>query len=169
MSSGAQQAPSQLPAFVVGSDHGGCTLRDLLVQQLREAGHEVLAIEGPADASSAVDYPDVARTVCASVVAAPGRLGLLVCGTGQGMAISANKVAGIRAGVVADPFSARMLREHNDANVLCLGERVLGVEVARELLRAFVAAGFAGGRHERRVEKINALLPSHAAARSASS
>jgi ribose 5-phosphate isomerase B len=84
-------------------------------------------------------------------------LGVLVCGTGQGMAITANKVAGVRAGVAADTFSARMLREHNDANVLCIGERVVGVEVAKAVVDAFVAASFAGGRHERRVAKIRAL------------
>jgi ribose 5-phosphate isomerase B len=130
-------------------------LRDFLSGVLREWGHEVVSTSGPASGGESVDYPDVAKTVCARVLDDEGSFGVLVCGTGQGMAMSANSVPGIRAGVVSDVFSARMTREHNDANVLCLGERVLGTELARELLRAFVEGGFAGGRHQRRVSKID--------------
>lgn len=145
------------PRFHLGSDHGGVALRDVLAQHLREAGYGVAQVAGPATPGDKADYPDVARDVARAVAAQPGSLGVLVCGTGQGMAISANKVPGIRAGVVADPFSARMLRAHNDANVLCLGERVLGIELAKLLLDEFVATDFEGGRHQRRVEKITAL------------
>jgi ribose 5-phosphate isomerase B len=147
-----------MPArLVVGSDHGGVDLRSELVAHAERLGHEVIAIVGPATAAEAVDYPDVARDVAHRVAADPDSLGLLVCGTGQGMAIAANKVDGVRAGVVLDPFSARMLREHNDANVLCLGQRVVGVELAKILLETFLAASFTGGRHSGRVDKIVAM------------
>lgn len=138
----------------LGSDHGGVTLRRALAAALAEGGHELVSDDGPADASVSVDYPDVAAEVCRRVLADPGSIGVLVCGTGQGMAIAANKIPGIRAAVVADPFSARMAREHNDANVLCLGERVLGVELAKVLALEFMGAAFAGGRHARRVAKL---------------
>ncbi len=146
----------------VGSDHGGVVLRKHLVAALREWGVAVASEHGPADASESVDYPDVALEVCRRMLRdrelaqSPETFALLVCGTGQGMAMSANKLAGVRAGVVADPFSARMIRVHNDANVICLGERVLGSELAKVLLREFVDARFEGGRHARRVEKIEA-------------
>lgn len=140
--------------FHVGSDHGGVHLRAELAGALRIWGHEIASESGPASPDEKADYPDVAHTVARRVAEDPGSFGLLVCGTGQGMAISANKVPGIRAGVVGDAFSARMLREHNDANVICLGERVLGSELAKTVLAAFVSATFEGGRHQRRVDKI---------------
>lgn len=138
----------------VGSDHGGVALRRALVAHARDGGHEVLVELGPADAASSVDYPDVAREICSKVLADPGSFGLLVCGTGQGMAMTANAIPGIRAGVLSDGFSARMTRAHNDANVLCLGARVVGQGLAQTLLDAFAAAQFEGGRHARRVGKI---------------
>ena len=140
--------------FHLGSDHGGVTLREFLADELRKSGHEVVSTSGPAPGGDSVDYPDVAKQVCDLVKDDAGSFGLLVCGTGQGMAMTANAVPGIRAGVVSDVFSARMTREHNDANVLCLGERVLGTELAREILDAFTRASFEGGRHQRRVSKI---------------
>jgi ribose 5-phosphate isomerase B len=142
--------------FYVGSDHGGVTLRKLLTADLRELGHEVVAEHGPASVEEKADYPDVAHAVAHAVVGDPGSFGLLVCGTGQGVCMAANTVPGVRAGVVLDPFSARMLRAHNDANVLCLGERVVGTELARVLLREFLGTEFEGGRHARRVGKIEA-------------
>jgi ribose 5-phosphate isomerase B len=138
----------------VGSDHAGIELRRELVAALQSWGHEVASETGPAVASESVDYPDIAATVGAKVRGEPGSLGLLVCGTGQGVAMTANKLQGIRAAVVLDPFSAQMAREHNDANVLCLGARVCGGELAKVLLRTFLEATFAGGRHARRVAKI---------------
>lgn len=140
--------------FYVGSDHGGVNLRSELVDALKSWGHEVVAVVGPRSADEKADYPDVAHEVCGRIREDAGSFGLLVCGTGQGVAMSANKVPGIRAGVVMDAFSARMLREHNDAQVICIGERVVGVELAKTCLAAFVNAEFAGGRHERRVAKI---------------
>ncbi|WAS97685.1 ribose 5-phosphate isomerase B [Nannocystis punicea] len=138
----------------LGSDHAAIDLRRELAAAVAAFGHEVASETGPSAASESVDYPDVAVAVSGRVKADPGSLGLLVCGTGQGMAMAANKQAGIRAAVVMDPFSAAMAREHNDANVLCLGARVVGVELAKVLLRTFLDARFAGGRHARRVEKL---------------
>lgn len=140
----------------IGSDHGGVEMRQDLAEQLAAWGHEVVSEAGPAKGGGSVDYPDVAVEVCERVTADPGSIGLLVCGTGQGMAMTANRRPGVRAAVVADVFSARMAREHNDANVLCFGQRVLGSELARALLRAFLDAEFGGGRHQRRVDKIKA-------------
>jgi ribose 5-phosphate isomerase B len=149
--------------FHVGSDHGGVELRRFLVDALREWGCPVLSEVGPSSAEERADYPSIAAEVCDRVLqareleAGSDVFGLLVCGTGQGVAMAANKLPGIRAGVVLDGFSATMLRAHNDANVLCLGERVCGPELAKHLLRCFVDATFEGGRHARRVELIETL------------
>lgn len=143
--------------WYVGSDHGAVSLRRHLVAHLRAAGHEVVAELGPEDPTQSIDYPDVAARVCAQVLAEQGSRGLLVCGTGQGMAMSANRIPGIRAAVVAEGFSARLAREHNDANVLCMGERVVGLGLATDLLDAFAGASFQAGRHARRVGKLEAI------------
>ena len=141
----------------LGSDHGGLDLRALLAEVLGAAGHEIVGIAGPAEAGTSVDYPDVAVELCRRVLAeGEGTLGILICGTGQGMAMSANKIPGIRAAVVSDCFSATMARAHNDANVLCLGQRVLGDELAKIIVETFLAATFEGGRHARRVTKLDA-------------
>lgn len=138
----------------LGSDHGAIELRLVLAAAVREWGHELVSEIGPTEVGESVDYPDIAAQLAASVLGDPGSLGVLACGTGQGMAIAANKIPGIRAAVVLDGYSARMAREHNDANVLCLGGRVAGVELAKLLLQTFLAGEFAGGRHSRRVAKI---------------
>lgn len=148
--------------FHVGSDHGGVELRKTLVEALREWGHEVLGELGPSHAGERVDYPQIAVDVGRRVLEARAAghddvFGLLICGTGQGVAMAANKLAGIRAGVVSDGFSARMIRAHNDANVICFGQRVLGTELAKFLLREFIDASFEGGRHAARVEQLDAL------------
>jgi len=106
---------------------------------------------------SSVDYPDIAKVVCENVLAREHSLGILCCGTGIGMSIAANKIDGIRAALCAECYSAKMARIHNDANVLCLGARVIGVELAREVAAAFLSVSFEGGRHARRVEKITLL------------
>lgn len=147
--------------FYVGSDHGGIDMREQLSELLTNWGHTVVSTFGPATSGESVDYPDVAVEVSNAVLEgeknnAPA-FGLLVCGTGQGMAISANKIPGIRAGAVSDAFSAKMIREHNDANIICLGQRVLGDELAALILRTFVESEFGGDRHARRVGKICAL------------
>jgi ribose 5-phosphate isomerase B len=119
---------------------------------LRELGHEVVDL-GTKDATAS-DYPDFARHVAEIVARGEAERGLLCCGTGIGMSITANKVPGVRAAVVSDPYSARMSRAHNDANVLCLGERVVGSGIAKECLKTFLETAFEGGRHAKRVEKI---------------
>ncbi len=140
-----------------GSDHAAVTLREDLVTHARDAGHVVVEVFGPADATGKADYPDVAAALARRVVADPGAMGVLVCGTGQGMAMTANRIAGARAVVCSDTFSATMGRAHNDANIVCIGARVVGLGVATGVFDAFAAAQFEGGRHQRRVDKINAL------------
>lgn len=139
-----------------GNDHAAVEMRQELAEAARSDGHKIASETGPNVATESVDYPDIAMQVCERVLADPGSIGVLVCGTGQGMAMTANRIHGIRAAVVLDTFSARMAREHNDANVLCIGARVAGSGLARALLQAFVAAQFAGGRHARRVAKLDA-------------
>lgn len=140
---------------IVGSDHAGLALRAEAVRVAKEDGFEVEDL-GPSSAES-VDYPDFARKVAEAVAAGRARLGILVCGTGIGMSIAANKVKGIRAALCTTEFEARMARAHNDANVLCLGERVIGVGLGGSVVKAFLAASFEGGRHERRVRKVREL------------
>jgi ribose 5-phosphate isomerase B len=139
----------------LASDHAGVDLKSDLGEELRRLGHEVLDF-GPATTAS-VDYPDFAVKVAGAVTSSRAALGVLVCGTGIGMSITANKVPGIRAAVCRSEFEARMARMHNDANVLCLGQRVTGVGLAVGVLRAFLEASFEGGRHATRVEKIRQL------------
>jgi ribose 5-phosphate isomerase B len=138
--------------IVAGSDHAGLRLRAEAVRVAREKGFEVEDI-GPFSGDS-VDYPDYARQVAEALAAGRARLGILVCGTGIGMSISANKVNGIRAAHCTSEFEARMARAHNDANVLCLGERTLGLGLGAAIVAAFLEQPFEGGRHQRRVDKI---------------
>ena len=144
----------------IGSDHAGLTLKAALVTHLTTAGHAVIDL-GPTEAKS-VDYPDFAKAVCAKVLDTPEAAGILICGTGIGMSIAANRMAGIRAAVCLNEYLARMTRMHNDANVLCLGERVIGVGLALSIADVFLATPFEGGRHQRRVDLIESccLAPS---------
>jgi len=137
---------------IAGSDHAGLTLRAEAVKVARAAGLEVQDL-GPFTGDS-VDYPDYARQVAEAVAGGRARFGILVCGTGIGMSISANKVKGIRAANCATEFEARMARAHNDANVLCLGERVVGLGLGGSIVKTFLETPFEGGRHARRVQKI---------------
>lgn len=141
--------------LVMGSDHAGFELRRMLAEHLRSAGHDVNDL-GTHDTAS-VDYPDYGAAVGRAVVDGEAELGIAVCGSGIGIAIAANKVVGVRAATVHDVTSARLAREHNDANVVCLGERFVGPQVALDAVDAFLAAAFEGGRHSRRVDKITAL------------
>lgn len=146
-------------SFVIalGADHGGVALKDCLAKFLVETGYQVLDFGtfGP----ESVDYPDYAAAVCAAVEEGTAKYGLLVCGTGIGMSIAANRFTGIRCALVHDVTTARLTRAHNNANVLALGARIIGEEVALEALRAFLVTEFEGGRHERRLEKINGATP----------
>ena len=141
--------------IAVGSDHAGYTLKTDLKQWLESGGHTLTDVGN--NGLESCDYPDYAEQLAAIVATGSADWGLLVCGTGIGMCIAANKVDGIRAAAVSDPFSARATRQHNDANVLCLGERVVGAGLAREILAAWLDAEYEGGRHQRRIDKINAL------------
>jgi ribose 5-phosphate isomerase B len=139
--------------FFVGADHAGLELKRALVERLRARGVAVEDV-GTHEAVSC-DYPDFAHAV-AREIAAGSALGLLVCGSGVGMSIAANRHPGVRAVVCSEPYSAVMARRHNDANVLCLGARVVGVGLAEQILEAFADATFEGGRHAHRVAKIDA-------------
>ncbi|MCQ3810549.1 MAG: ribose 5-phosphate isomerase B [Acidimicrobiia bacterium] len=143
--------------IAAGADHAGVQLKDVLVSHLRELGHEV--VDCGTSSTDRVDYPDYGEAVAREVAGGEAELGLCVCGTGIGIAMAANKVPGVRAATVHDVTSARLTREHNDANVICMGERLIGAEAAREALDAFLGASFEQGRHVSRVAKIDALLP----------
>jgi ribose 5-phosphate isomerase B len=138
-----------------GSDHAGFELKGLLIERLAFLGHEVVDLG--THSPDPVDYPDFGVAVGQSVMSGDTDLGVCVCGTGMGIAIAANKVVGVRAAVVHDVTSARLAREHNDANVICFGARLLGTVVATDALEMFLRSEFGGGRHLRRVEKIAAL------------
>jgi len=141
--------------IAIGSDHAGFVLKEKLRRRLEESGHEVLDFGTTSDASC--DYPDFAQPVAREVAGAQCDRGVLVCSTGIGMAMAANKVPGVRAAQGEREDEVRLTREHNDANVLTLGARHLDEERAMELVRAFLETDFLGGRHARRVAKI-ALL-----------
>jgi len=143
--------------IAVGADHGGYPLNVRVIEELRNAGHD-LSDFGTHDGSVPDDYPDYARMVGEAVQNDAAEIGILICGSGVGAAVAANKLRGIRAALCGDTYSARQSREHDDCNVLCLGARVVGVELALEIVRAFVAAKFTGEeRHRRRLAKIAAM------------
>ncbi|MDA8015918.1 MAG: ribose 5-phosphate isomerase B [Thermoanaerobaculia bacterium] len=141
--------------IATGADHAGYELKDHLAAELRGSGHEVDDV-GTSSGDS-VDYPDFAAAVGRKVASGEVDLGVLVCGSGLGVAIAANKIRGVRAATCNDPYSAAMSRAHNDANVLTIGARIVGEGLAEEILRAFLSTEFEGGRHGRRVGKITAL------------
>lgn len=141
--------------IAIGSDHGGYHLKEKIIRFLEE-NHIQYTDFGTKDTQS-VDYPDFALAVAEAVAAGHYDRGILVCGTGIGIGIAANKVPGIRAALCHDTFSARASREHNDANILTLGERVIGPGLALEIVKVWLETEFAGGRHQRRVEKIREI------------
>jgi ribose 5-phosphate isomerase B len=141
--------------IVVGSDHAGFHLKERCKELLADWGHEVIDVG--THSTESTDYPDYGAAVGRKVMELGDARGLCVCGSGIGISIAANKVPGIRAALVSDATGARLARQHNDANVLCLGERLVGTALAEDALRAFVETPFEGGRHQRRVDKLNAL------------
>ena len=141
--------------ITIGCDHGGLEHKNAIVEHLKERGFEV--IDRGIYENHSVDYPDIAVKVCADIVSGEAERGFLVCGTGIGMSLAANKVKGIRAAAVSEHFSAKYTRLHNDSNILCLGGRVIGVGTALELVDLFVDTEFEGGRHETRVNKVMAI------------
>lgn len=140
--------------FAIGADHGGFAIKQVVADSLRAAGHTVLDLGTNADSS--VDYPDFGAKVAQSVSRGESDRGVLVCGTGIGMSIIANKFPGIRAALVTDRHMASMASQHNNANILVLGGRNTDPTSAREMLEAWLETPFEGGRHERRLEKITA-------------
>jgi len=146
--------------IVIGSDHGGLALKTALNIYLKRRGFEVT--DAGTDDDSSVDYPDFGQKVAESVIAGTAELGVLICGTGIGMSIAANKIPGIRAALVTDVFMARMAKEHNNANILVLGGRVLDARNACDLVGAWLDSTFEGGRHQKRLDKITALEKKYA-------
>jgi ribose 5-phosphate isomerase B len=138
--------------IAIGADHGGHALKAILADALRAEGHTVLDMgtNGPAS----VDYPDFAHAVCRAVEQGEARFGILICGTGIGMSIAANRHAGIRCGLCTDATMARLTRAHNDANVLALGARIIGEEVAQDIVASFLITPYEGGRHANRLAKL---------------
>lgn len=136
--------------IAIGSDHGGLALKTIVLALLQKLGHEGDDIG--CFNSDSVDYPKFADLVCEKVIQGQADRGILICGTGIGMSMAANKHENIRAALCSEQYTARMSREHNDANVLCLGERVTGPGIAEEIVRTWLSTPFDGGRHLRRIE-----------------
>lgn len=142
--------------IIIGSDHGAVALKEEVKMVLKEFSGVTVTDVGTFG-TEAVDYPDIAEKVCGEIVSGNADRGIVLCGTGIGISMAANKIKGIRCALCGDTYSARMSREHNDANVLALGGRVTGFGPAGEIVRAWMTTEFAGGRHARRVNKIMAL------------
>jgi ribose 5-phosphate isomerase B len=141
--------------IAIGADHGGYELKKAVLKSLRELGHdfEDFGCKSP----ESVDYPDFAEKVARGVSEGAFDRGILICGTGIGMSISANKFPHVRAALCHNLFTARLSREHNNANILAMGERVIGTGIAIEMIKVWLETAFEGGRHERRVDKMNAF------------
>lgn len=141
--------------FYIATDHAGVELKDYTVELLQTKGHEVIDL-GPFS-KERVDYPDFAIKVCEAVLSDERAQGILICGSGIGMSMAANRHHGIRAALCHDAYTATVARAHNDANVLCFGERIVGKGVAESIIDAWIAGSFEGGRHVQRVAKIEAI------------
>ena len=141
--------------IAIAADHGGFELKDSMVEYIKSLGNEVVDLG--TNSADSVDYPDYAKKVCEEIQKGNSDLGILICGTGIGMSLAANKFEGIRAACVSDVYSAKMSRNHNNANVLCIGARVIGDEVAKLIIKTFLENEFEAGRHKRRVDKILAF------------
>lgn len=141
--------------IAIGCDHAGYTLKPAIVRYLTSKNIEVL--DQGTHSTDSVDYPDFAQKVAGAVSNGSADYGILICGTGLGMAISANKISGIRAVTVTEPFSAEMARAHNDANVLTMGSRVIGSDIAIRITEVFISTRFEGGRHSKRIDKISLI------------
>ena len=141
--------------FYIGTDHAGLELKNWTVELLKSKGHEVVDF-GPFT-KDRVDYPDYAHKVASAVLENKGTQGILICGSGIGMSMAANRHHGIRAALCHDAYTAIVARGHNDANILCFGERIVGKGVAESIIDAWIASSFENGRHTARVEKIEAV------------
>lgn len=141
--------------IAIGADHGGFSLKEIIKEDLVKKGYEVK--DFGTYSKDSVDYPDIAKEVTSSLNSNESEFGILVCGTGIGMSMAANKVSGIRAAVVSDVFSARATKEHNNANIICLGERVVGPGLALLIVEEYMKSEYQGGRHQTRIDKIMRL------------
>ena len=141
--------------IALGNDHAAVEMKEIVKEYLEEKGYEVLNLG--TDTHDSVDYPDYGAAVGRAVVNGDANFGIAICGSGVGISIAANKVKGVRAVCCSEPYSARMSRQHNNANVLCFGARVVGPEMAKMIIDEFLSAEFLGGRHQARVDKIIAL------------
>ena len=141
--------------IVIASDHAGFSLKEQVKKHLEEKGIEYIDLG--TDSAESVAYPEYAAKLCHTIQDGKSNMGILVCGTGIGMSMAANKHKGIRAACVSDTFSAKATRMHNDANVLCFGERVVGAGLAFELVDAFLGTEYEGGRHQVRVDMLNSF------------
>lgn len=139
--------------IAIGADHGGYEMKLVIKTKLENDGYEVL--DYGTHSNESVDFPDFSKQVTKAVTEEEAKLGILICGTGIGMSIAANKVKGIRAALVGDVFSAKATREHNNSNVLCLGARVTGLGLAEMIVDTWLNAEFEGDRHQKRLDKIN--------------
>jgi ribose 5-phosphate isomerase B len=139
----------------IGSDHAGFKLKEALIRHLRSKGID--AVDVGTHSTETVDYPDYGEKVARMISQGKLKEGILICGTGVGMSMTANKFPGVRAAVVSNPFTAKSSRQHNDANILCLGERITDEATAKELLDIWLNEPFEGGRHQKRVDKIKEL------------
>lgn len=138
--------------IAIGSDHGGYEYKEQIVSHLKEKGYE--CVDVGTYSTDSCDYPIIARAVTTKITTGEADRGILICGTGIGMSIVANKVKGIRAALCGDTFSARASRAHNNSNVLCLGERVIGINLAMDIVDIWLESKFEGGRHQRRVDMM---------------
>ncbi len=141
--------------LMIGSDHGGFELKEEVKKHLEDLGYEVVDVGTHSPESC--DYPDIAKAGCEKITSGECERGILICGTGIGISMAANKIKGIRAACCSDTYSAKYTRLHNDANVICFGGRVVGGGLACEIVDAYLSVEFEGGRHQRRVDKIMAL------------
>lgn len=141
--------------IAIGCDHGGLELKNVLTEYFKEKN--ILFKDFGTYTSESVDYPDIAEIVCGEVLSGRCEKGILVCGTGIGMSIAANKIKGIRAALLSDTFSAKMTAAHNNSNVIALGGRVIGHELAKEIVDAYLSSEFIGGKHQIRIDKIKRL------------
>lgn len=141
--------------IAIGNDHAAVELKRQIAAYVKELGHDVENYG--TDSSDSCDYPVYGEKVGKAVASGAADLGILICGTGVGISIAANKVRGIRAAVCSEPVTARLVKEHNNANIIAFGARIVGIEMAKEIVKAYLSAEFLGGRHEKRVELITQI------------
>ena len=139
--------------IIIGNDHAAPEMKKEIVKYLEELGHEV--VNYGVDTTDSCNYPEIGEKVGRAVVAGEGDCGVLICGTGVGISIAANKVKGVRAAVCSDTATARLVKQHNNANIIAFGARIVGIEAAKDIVKAYLEAEFEGGRHQTRIDMIH--------------